>query len=70
MQSMLSTLQLAFATGAMACWALGMYYWWLLDHADQPSRAQRRTRVVKSFGVMAVLGVIAYLLRVSSVPGA
>lgn len=69
MQSMLSTLQLAFATGTMVCWALGMYYWWLLDHANQPSRPQRRKRVLKSFGVMAVLGAIAYLMRVSSVPG-
>ncbi len=66
MQSFLSALQFAVATAAVAFWALGMYCWWLLDHANQPSRAQRRTRVVKAFAVMAALGAIAYFLRVST----
>jgi hypothetical protein len=42
-----------------------MYFWYLLDHASTPSRHQRRQRMVLSFGVMLVFGVLAFALRLA-----
>lgn len=62
MQFILSTIQLAVGSGAVAFWALGMCFWWLLDHADQHSRTQLKKRVVRAFTIMVVLGTVAYML--------
>lgn len=64
MQTVLATLQIVTATGAAAFWALGMYCWWLLNHASEPRRAQRRRRTIHSFVVMGLLGLTAFGLRV------
>lgn len=64
MQTFLTALHYVTAVCALVFWGLGMYFWWLLDYAPQPIRAQRRKRVVGSFIIMGVLGLTAAGLRV------
>lgn len=64
MQTFVTVLHYVAATGAMVFWVLGLYFWWSLNFASGPIRAQRRKRVFGSFIVMGILGLIAAGLRV------
>jgi len=64
MQTVFTVLNFVLAASATAFWALGMYFWWLLDHSAEPSRAERRRRTINSFIVMGGLGFAPYGLRV------
>lgn len=59
MQTFLTALHYIIAFGAMVFWGLGMYFWWLLNYAPQPTRAQRRKRVFGSFIIMGLLALLA-----------
>lgn len=60
---MLAALHFASAAGAAAFWALGMYFWWILDYGSEPSRKEPKRRMVNSFIAMVVFGFAAFGLR-------
>ncbi|UUZ67846.1 hypothetical protein LP416_26005 [Polaromonas sp. P2-4] len=63
LHTLITVLHFIAAAGAIAFWALGMYFWYLQNHSSKPGTSQRRQRTILSFVAMAVLGVVALGLR-------
>lgn len=63
--TLITVFQFIAGAGALACWTLGMYIWYLHNYAAKPGMpaSQRRQRIVLSFVAMAVLGLVAWGLR-------
>jgi hypothetical protein len=65
LHTLITVLQFIAGAGAIACWTLGMYAWYLHNYSPKPgtSVSQRRQRIVLSFVAMAVLALVGWGLR-------
>lgn len=65
LHTLITALQCIAAAGALACWTLGMYAWYLHNYSPKPgtSVSQRRQRIVLPFVAMAILALVGWSLR-------